>query len=183
MYDDIERGGVGRGWNQFSLISQSSLGSRKSRSLGVSSLSVPVPLCGGRVPVCGSVPHCRRVCPSVGGCVPVREGLPKRGKVCPTVGGCVPVREGLPKRGKVCPTVGRCVPVCEGVSQYGCVCCSMGGCVPVREGLPQRRTVGGMCMCVCMCLCHMCSWGGEECVQVYMCMSVIVTCSYLCINM
>ena len=77
----LKGGGVGRGWSQFSLISQSSLESRKSRSLGVSSLSVSVPQCGGCVPVWWGVPQCGTVCPSVGGCVPVREGLPQRRRV------------------------------------------------------------------------------------------------------
>ena len=43
VYNDIERG---RSWT-----SQSSLGGRKSRSLGMFSLSVSVPQCGGCVTV------------------------------------------------------------------------------------------------------------------------------------
>ena len=40
------------------------------------------------------------------------------------------------------------------------------------------------CACVCVFVDVACAHGGgEECVQVYMCMSVIVTCTYLCINM
>ena len=134
----LKGGGVGRGWIQFSLISQSSLESRKSRSLGDTSLSVSVPQCGGCVPVWWGVPQCKRVCPSVGGCVQAWEGVSL------------------------------------------CVCRSMGGCVPVREGLPQRRRVGGMCMC----LCHvLMGGGGVRNLYVYMRMSVIVTCTDLCINM
>ena len=121
----LKGGGVGRGWSQFSLISQSSLGSRKSRSLGVSSLSVSVPQCGR---VCPTVGWCTIVvgCPSVGGCL-------QCGRVCPSVGGVSqcgrvpqcrrvsPVWEGVPQ-------CGRCVPVWE-------VCPSVGGCVSVWEGL------------------------------------------------
>ena len=143
----LKGGGVGRGWSQFSLISQSSLESRKSRSLGVSSLSVSVPQCGGCVPVCWGVPQCKRVFPSVGQCVLVCEGVSLCVRVCPSVGGCVPLWIGVSLCVRVCPSMGVCAAVWEGVSHA------------VREGLPQRRRVGGMCMCVCMCLCHVCSWG------------------------
>ena len=115
----LKGGGVGRGWSQFCLISQSSLESRKSRSLGVSSLSVSVPQCGGFVTVCWGVPQCKRVCPSVGGCVSVCEGVSQYGCVCRSMGGCVPVREGLPQRRRV---GGMCMCVCM------CLChvCSWG---------------------------------------------------------
>ena len=50
--------------------------------------------------------------------------------------------------------------------------------------MSQCRRVGGMCVCVYVCVSlPRVLMGGEECVQVYMCMSVIVTCTYLCINM
>ena len=91
----LKGGGVGRGWSQFCLISQSSLESRKSRSLGVSSLSVSVPQCGGCVPVCWGVPQCKRVCPSVGRCVPVCEGVSLCVRVCPSMGVCAAVFEGV----------------------------------------------------------------------------------------
>ena len=67
----LKGGGVGRGWSQFCLISQSSLESRKSRSLGVSSLSVCPPVWW--------------VCPCVLGCAPVQEGVSQCGTVCPSV--------------------------------------------------------------------------------------------------
>ena len=107
----LKGGRVGRGWSQFCLINQSSLENRKSRSLGVSSLSVSVPQCGGCVPVCWSVPQCKGVCPSVGQCVPVCEGVSlcvrvsQYGCVCRSMGGCVPVR--------VCSSIGGWV---------GCAC-------------------------------------------------------------
>ena len=67
----LKGGGVGRGWSQFCLISQSSLESRKSRSLGVSSLSVCPPVWW--------------VCPCVLGCAPVQEGVSQCVRVCPCV--------------------------------------------------------------------------------------------------
>ena len=67
----LKGGGVGRGWSQFCLISQSSLESRKSRSLGVSSLSVCPPVWW--------------VCPCVLGCAPVQEDVSQCGTVCPSV--------------------------------------------------------------------------------------------------
>ena len=91
----LKGGGVGRGWSQFCLISQSSLESRRSRSLGVSSLSVSLPQCGGCVPVCWDVPQCKRVCPSVGRCVPVCEGVSLCVRVCPSMGVCAAVWEGV----------------------------------------------------------------------------------------
>ena len=50
----------------------------------------------------------------------------------------------------------------------------------MRESLPQRRRDVHVCVHVSLPRVLM---GGEECVQVYMCMSVIVTCTYLCIHM
>ena len=91
----LKGGGVGRGWSQFCLISQSSLESRKSRSLGVSSLSVSVPQCGGCVPVWWGVPQCKRVCPSVEWCVPMCEGVSLCVRVCPSTGVCAAVWEGV----------------------------------------------------------------------------------------
>ena len=82
--------------------------------------------------------------------------------MCPSEGGCAPVWEGVSLCGRVCPSVGM-RPVCEGVC--ACVC---------------------MCMCVYLCVSLpsvLMGDVGEECVQVYMCMSVIVTCTYLCISM
>ena len=63
---------------------------------------------------------------------------------------------------------------------------SVGGCVRVWERVPQCRRVGWMCVSVYVCVSLpsvLMGDVGEECVQVYMRMSVIVTCTYLCINM
>ena len=80
--------------------------------------------------------------------------MSKYGRVCPSARGC--------------PSVRGCAPVLEGVSQ-----CE-GGCL----------SVGGWAGCACVSLPYVLMGDvGEECVQVYMCMSVIVTCTYLCINM
>ena len=68
----LKGGRVGRGWSQFCLINQSSLENRKSRSLGVSSLSVSVPQCVG-------------VCPSARVCVPVWDSVSQCVRVCPCV--------------------------------------------------------------------------------------------------
>ena len=55
---------------------------------------------------------------------------------------------------------------------YGSMCPSVGG------------WVGCACVCACVSLPHVLMGDvGEECVQLYMCMSVIVTCTYLCIDM
>ena len=52
--------------------------------------------------------------------------------------------------------------------------------------MSQCRRVGGMRVCVYVCVSLPSVLMGdmdEECVQVYMCMSVIVTCTCLCIHM
>ena len=62
---------------------------------------------------------------------------------------------------------------------------SVGGCVRVWERVPQCRRVGWMCVCIRVCVLAKCAHVDvdEECVQVYMRISVIVTCTYLCISM
>ena len=59
---------------------------------------------------------------------------------------------------------------------------SVGGCVRVWERVPQCRRVGWLCVCVSLPSVLM-GDVDEECVQVYMRISVIVTCTYLCISM
>ena len=62
------------------------------------------------------------------------------------------------------------------VRQYGRVCPTEGGFAPALEGGWDVH------VCVHVSLPRV-LMGDEECVQVYMCMSVIVTCTYLCIHM